>query len=123
MRGRAELAKQVRPQRQALGLTQEELAAQASISLRSLVSLENGTVVPHAENLKSLAFILGLQPSTDDLDNNDEIETWLDSLGALVQAMPAERRGKIMSEIMRIAANALAEQAKSDRQRMIDHFG
>lgn len=124
MEERAELAAQVKPRRLALGLTQEQLASQSSVSLRTLVSLENGASVPQAESLKSLAFILGLQPEEEGAEHDDRgIEGWLSGLRALLQGLPPEHQRRVMGEAMRVVANAATEQRKSDRERMIENFG
>lgn len=51
----------IRERRIILGLTQQELADYAGMSLRSLVSLENNKANPSLKTLKAIAAVLGME--------------------------------------------------------------
>lgn len=55
------IAEAIRERRKFLGITQEELAEICSISLRSLVDLENGKGNPTVEQLDKIINALGLE--------------------------------------------------------------
>lgn len=64
----SELSKRVKEFRTRKGLTQELLAENAGLSLRTVQRIENGEVVPRGDTLKRLALALKVSP--------DEIIDW-----------------------------------------------
>ena len=56
------LAKKVKELRKRKSLSQEELAKNAGLSLRTVQRVENGETIPTAETLKRLALVLDVAP-------------------------------------------------------------
>ena len=67
-----ELQRRVREQRVRRGLSQEELAERANLSLRTIQRIERGATAPRGDTLKRLA--VALQVSPDDLIDWQEEE-------------------------------------------------
>lgn len=56
------LAQRVKDLRRTIALSQEELAKNAGLSLRTVQRVENGETIPTAETLKRLALVLNVSP-------------------------------------------------------------
>ncbi|MFI2741494.1 DUF4870 domain-containing protein [Zhouia sp. PK063] len=112
----SELQKRVKESRLRQGLSQEELADKAQLSLRTVQRIENGASVPRGDTLKRLA--VALQTSPDDLiewkvteDKNLLLMLNLSQLGFL--AFP------LLGIIIPLAIWAL----KKDKIRSVDVIG
>ena len=57
--------KRLKAFRKRKGLTQEELAENSGLSLRTVQRIENGKVLPRGDSLKSLAIALPISPDGD----------------------------------------------------------
>ncbi len=55
------ISESIRERRIELGLTQQELADYAGVSLRMIVSIENGKANPSLSAVKKIAEVLGLK--------------------------------------------------------------
>lgn len=99
----------IRTAREALGLTQDDLAEQANTTRRTLGAIERGDTVAQLAVLERLLASLGMSPQQIDGD----VETFLSMLGPLLQLLNAEQRAALMPEIARMVATELAgESAK-----------
>lgn len=84
--------------RKAKGWTQEELAAQISISRQALSKWEQGTVIPDTENVLQISRIFGV--STDYLLNDDyQSDADIPVVQISAQAMDTTCRGKIRTVV------------------------
>lgn len=59
-----DLGAQIKARRQALKVTQQEVADLADVSINTLVAVERGTGNPQIETLLSICHVLGLQLTT-----------------------------------------------------------
>lgn len=59
-----DLGAQIKARRQALKVTQQEVADLADVSINTIVAVERGTGNPQIENLLSICHVLGLQLTT-----------------------------------------------------------
>lgn len=99
---RAELAKMVKPLRQAAGLTKKDVYDEAKISRQTLDNIENGVTVPQADVLLRVLDVVGYEIAGPEFDA--QTETWLAMLGALIEAIPADRRAGAVDRIIRALA-------------------
>lgn len=94
----------IRAAREARGLKQEDLAAQASTSRRTLGSIERGASVAQHDVLGRLLDVLGLTPRRLD----DDVEAFMAMLGPLLQMLTVEQRLAVMPEVMQLVGRALS---------------
>lgn len=59
-----DLGAQIKERRQALKVTQQEVADLADVSINTIVAVERGTGNPQIETLLSICHVLGLQLTT-----------------------------------------------------------
>jgi len=59
-----DLGAQIKARRQALKVTQQEVADLADVSINTIVAVERGTGNPQIETLLSICHVLGLQLTT-----------------------------------------------------------
>lgn len=84
--------------RKAKGWTQEELAAQISISRQALSKWEQGTVIPDTENVLQISKIFGV--STDYLLNDDyQSDADIPVVQKSTQALDVSYRGRVRTVI------------------------
>ncbi len=98
--------------RRRCALTQQELAARAQVSLRSIQVWENGTMnLPRPNLLRRLCAVLGVSPESlleDDKPVNETgvsqplkvIPTWLETLHDRLGGMEPERRDALIHAIL-----------------------
>jgi transcriptional regulator with XRE-family HTH domain len=65
---KSELSKRIKELRSQKGISQEELAEESSLSLRTVQRIENGETEPRGDSLKRIAIVLGASP--------DELIDW-----------------------------------------------
>ena len=102
---RVEYAKKVKALRQDAGLTQQEVADAAGISRATLISLERGDTAPQSDNLLKVLGVFGI--FIDEHKFNSETELWLSMMGALIEAIPTDRRGKTVERAMRVLTDGV----------------
>lgn len=99
---RAELGKMVKPLRQAAGLTKKDVYDEAKISRQTLDNIENGATVPQADVLLRVLDVVGYEVAGPAFEA--QTETWLAMLGALIEAVPDERRAAAVDRVIRALA-------------------
>lgn len=103
---RLDWARRVRQLRQARGMTQSELAELAGTARQTISNMETEvTSAPQAGVLRRVLEVLGVD--VDDTRYSDETELWLSMMGAMIEAIPAERRARSVDEAVRVLAGAL----------------
>lgn len=99
---RQDVAAQVAEARKARKWTQEELAAAAGISERTVRNIEAGRITPQAGKLGRVMDVLGLVPGRRKDDRfTPEVQVCLDVVGAWLMALPSEAR---MTAIRRLTS-------------------
>jgi transcriptional regulator with XRE-family HTH domain len=79
---RRDIARRLRTEREAAGLTHAELASRSGVSAASLSRIERGTLAPSIDNLEKIFVGLGLQvllttEPIEDLDAEPDRDSWL----------------------------------------------
>ena len=88
------LGSRIQQFREAHGLTQEELAVQAGISVKHISVLERGVKQPRLATLVTIAEVLGVTPN-DLLAEDYEQSDYLKAIEAKVAPLSAEKQEKI----------------------------
>jgi transcriptional regulator with XRE-family HTH domain len=102
---RVEYATKVKTLRQDAGLTQQEVADAAGISRATLIGLEKGDTAPQSDNLLKVLRVFGI--FIDEQRFQDETELWLSMMGALIEAIPSDRRGATVERAMRVLTDGV----------------
>jgi transcriptional regulator with XRE-family HTH domain len=109
---RAAWGPRIRLARVRAGMRQEELAAKAGTTTRTLGSIERGDSVGQASVIERLIDALNLETSQPPLD--PEVEVLVAMIGELLQQMPAEARPAVAREIVLLLTAALGAAHQSD---------
>lgn len=108
---RDDLRNRVRDRRKALGLTQEQMAERADVSLRAYQNFETGKGWPQRANLHKILSAAGveLDPDTLAAATRDEwtrdVKVFLDMLGAYLDTMSDQERLEFIHRITREVFN------------------
>lgn len=86
-----------------LGLTQQEVADRAGVTLPTIRGMEKGTQAPQPEKLRRVLLALGL---IDDLSNPD-VTYFLAQLRPMLGKLDKETRDRLMVTVVRFVASAL----------------
>jgi transcriptional regulator with XRE-family HTH domain len=92
-------AERVKLLRQAAGLRQEDLAAAAGVSRPTIIGIENGTSIPQQEKLVRILAVLGVDVQSPRF--GEQTERWLTMMGALIEAIPVQRREPAVNAAIR----------------------
>jgi transcriptional regulator with XRE-family HTH domain len=108
-------AERVRPARRARGLGQSELAAAAGVARGTISNIESGATVPQSEKLWRVMRALDLTP---DLAEGwpEPVQAWLRVIAPLIEAIPAERQGRVLGEVIMMLADAASQQDHINRR-------
>ncbi|MFC5676026.1 helix-turn-helix domain-containing protein [Aeromicrobium endophyticum] len=109
---RAAWGPRIRLARVRAGMRQEELAAKAGTTTRTLGSIERGDSVGQASVIGKLIDALGLETSQPALD--PEVEVLVAMIGELLQQTPAEARPGVAREIVLLLTTALGAAHQGD---------
>lgn len=90
--GRAVWASRVKDLRAARGMHQHEVAELAAISRTTLIDIEAGRLVPQTGTLRRILDVFAVSPDGAP-EFSEDTEKWLAVLGALLDAVPEDRRG------------------------------
>jgi transcriptional regulator with XRE-family HTH domain len=105
-----DLAARVRDARRARGWTQERLAEESGVKLRSISSFENGHSTPQPANLRKILRVLGLTDEGGDVlefptkmprEWPRDIEVFRDMLAAYLATVPEDERLTIIHDLTR----------------------
>ena len=89
-----QLGNRIQQFREARGLTQEELAAQAGISIKHISVLERGLKIPRLATFLKIGEVLGVTPN-DLLSDGEASSDYLKAIEAKVAPLPLEKQEKI----------------------------
>lgn len=91
---RRQLASQIRQQRKARGMSQEDLAEASGVSLRAVQNAELGKNTPQEGNLLAMLEVLGMAPSAEATRKSwpRDIQVFLDVMGAYLSTVPEDSR-------------------------------
>lgn len=115
MNERAQLAALIRERRDALGLTQGQLADRAGTTRQTISNVETAATVPQQAILLRITEVLGISPQSNSLDA--DVEAWVGVIGGMLQALPSASRNRagqaavnaVAAEIGRPNVSALTE--------------
>jgi len=88
-------ASRVRPAREALGISQAELAARAGVSRGTVSNIERAQVAPQVANLWAVMGALDMRPDMS-REWPEEVESWLRIIAPLIELLPDATRDRIM---------------------------
>lgn len=100
-----QLAQKIKPLRIGAGMTQDQLASAANVDRKTIGNIERGSFTPQADVLRRVFRSLGVATEEDAL--SPETEQWLGIVGPLVDRLPLDRRGSVMSGIVVTLAEEL----------------
>lgn len=115
---RGELAKLVKPLRQAGGLTKKVVYDEAGISRQTLDNIENGITVPQADVLKRVLEVVGHE--VDEPEFEPQTQTWLVMIGTLIEAVPVPRRPQAVDAAIRRLALEVRHADGDDEPTMLE---
>ncbi len=98
---RAQLAALIRERRDALGLTQSELAEASRTTRQTISNVETASTVPQQAVLTRILDALGISPHTA---QDPDVEAWVGIIGGMLQALSEPTR----SRAGQAAVNAIA---------------
>lgn len=101
---RLRYASKVKAARQALNMTQAEVAEAAGVSRNTVLNLESGKQIPQTEKLWRVLLVVGLRP---ELEDPEWIDQWLAVLVPLFKRVPEEIRGQTLGEVTRVVYDAI----------------
>lgn len=87
---RVRYAREIKPARLALRMTQRQLAEAAGVSLKTIGNLESGSAAPQEDVLRRIFSVLGIKTDADEQD--PDITAWMEMFGRLLAQVPEERR-------------------------------
>lgn len=96
---RADLAKLVKPLREASGLSKKDVYDEARISRQTLDNIESGATVPQVDVLKRVLDVVGYEIAAPQFEQ--QTEQWLTMIGTLIEVIPAERRQRAVDQAIR----------------------
>jgi transcriptional regulator with XRE-family HTH domain len=102
---RKRLAEQVRTTRDALGMTQSDLAQAAGVTRQTVSNLENGTA-PQERVLRSVLAVLGI--SATGSTYSEDTEMWLGIIGGVLEALPDDSRNRAGQAAVTVVTQELA---------------
>lgn len=88
------LGNRIQQFREASGLTQEELASQAGISIKHISVLERGLKIPRLATFLKIAEVLGVTPN-DLLSDGEASSDYIKAIEARVAPLSPEKQEKI----------------------------
>ncbi|MGR6579308.1 helix-turn-helix domain-containing protein [Rhodococcus qingshengii] len=103
-------ASKIKPARVAKGLTQQELADMSGVARRTIGNIEGGKMVPQIAVLRRLLIALDLGPDPAG-SYPDWVEEWLAVIAPLIQSIPQPPRNRVMTDVVLMLGNAVAEGA------------
>lgn len=100
---RRELGAEIRSARKARKMTQQQLAAAAHISLRTVASIERGEHATQSGNVEAVLRVLDLDVDAERARSNwpAEVTVFLDMMGAYLSSLPESQRLTRIGEIVR----------------------
>ena len=112
-------AEKIKLSREALNLSQEELAQLIGTSRRTIVSYENGGAKPHDKNLRKLASTLGVTVSYLQNDESDDPEDNIDQEPYIRQARNefGKKASEQLAEALKANAALFAGGSLTDEQK------
>lgn len=103
-----DLADRVRAERRERKWTQQDLAREANVSLRTVSGFERREVEPQAANLRAMLHVLGIEAEAGDAIADETREEWpadvkvfLDVVGLFLVALPEDARAHVMHDVIR----------------------
>lgn len=106
---RARLSAMVRERREALGLTQAQLAERADVARQSISNIENAATVPQHAVLDRILDVLGIKPYETAF--SPETEMWLGVIGGILEAIPEDGRNVAGQRAASVVTEELARYA------------
>jgi len=107
---RLALARQVKELRQRAGLKQEDLAENAGVSRQTLSDIENAnTNAPQMKTLIRIYDALGIDIAPPEFE--EQTKQWLGMLGALIEAVPSERRPDAIDKVVVLLSSEIAQRS------------
>ncbi|MBR2257908.1 MAG: helix-turn-helix transcriptional regulator [Blautia sp.] len=115
-------AEKVKKSREALNLSQEELAQLIGTSRRTVVAYESGKVTPHDKNLRNLASSLGVTTAYLTNDASDDPEQDIDKEPYIKQVRDefGSKGAKQIAEALKVNAALFAGGTLTEEQK--DNF-
>jgi transcriptional regulator with XRE-family HTH domain len=103
---RVSYARRIEQARNAMGLTQQQLADMSDTSRGTIGNIESGKTVPQSDVLWR---IMGALEMRHDMDPqwSAEVQRWLSIIAPLLEQMSAEVRERAMQEVLSILAAAV----------------
>lgn len=99
-------AARVAPAREALGITQADLATAAGISRGTVGNIESGETVPQSAVLWRLLGVLEIRPDQSE-QWPPEVESWLALMAPMLASMDPSVRERVMVSVMQQLGRAL----------------
>lgn len=105
---RAEFARRLTEKFRSLGMTQEQLAEESGLGLRTVSSFARGAGVPNETTLVAIARALGIDPAEARAQWAERVQIFLDLMGVWLHALPdVEQRLMMLSIAKQIADTAV----------------
>lgn len=100
---RRELGAEIRRRRKGRKLTQRQLADEAGISLRTMVSIEKGEHSTQPGNAEAVMRVLGIDVDATMARASwpPDVQVFLDMMGAFLSTLPEQARLEVIGEITR----------------------
>lgn len=111
MDNRQELGKAIRQARLEQGMTQTELADKAGVTRRTVSNIEIGATTGQARVRQVLCEALGIDPARAIAGDDYSVKALLRAIEPLLEAVPANRRAQVMSEIVQILSTAIYQES------------
>src|SRR5699024_5201608 len=97
-------ARELRPARAKMGMTQQQVAEEAGIARNTYAHMESGKQIPQAKNLWAAMLVLGIR---SDRTEPEWLQEWWRIIEPLARQLPESERGVVMGEIVRTLHNAI----------------
>lgn len=97
-------ARELKPARARLGMTQGQVAEEAGIARNTYAHMEKGQTIPQAQNLWAAMLVLGIRP---DRAEPEWLQEWWRIIEPLARLVPESKRGVVMGEIVRTLHDAI----------------
>lgn len=101
------MARQVKELRQRANMKQEDLSELAGVSRQTLSDIENAnTTAPQMKTLIRIYDALGIDIAPPEFEG--QTQQWLAMLGALIEAIPTERRPSAVDKVVVVLSGEIA---------------
>lgn len=101
---RVRYARKIKTARQALNMTQAQVAEAADVSRNTVLAIESGKSTPQADKLWRVMLAVGVRP---DGGEPDWLDGWLAVLVPQIKRIPATDRGRVLGEVTRVIYEAV----------------